>query len=108
MLVDWVDVSRSKRGLVEASVLGHMHGAIRKPVGVRDEQFHQIVTELLREWVQAHGDGRAVVRVVGDQSPRCHEVKDLLARYGIPFRYYSRDSAEGQALGERVRSSPAG
>ncbi len=79
-----------------------MDGAIRKPVGRRDEQFHQIITELLREWDQAHGDGRSVVRVVGDQSPRGHEVKDLLARYGIPFRYHSRDSAEGQAVLEQA------
>ena len=91
VLVDWVDVRRSKRRLVEASALGQIDCAIRKPVGARDERFHQTVTELLREWVQVHDDGRAVVKVIGDNgSPRCNEVKDLLARYGVPFRYYRR------------------
>jgi thioredoxin reductase (NADPH) len=90
---------RSKHDLVEATTLGQIDCGFRKPVSVRDEQFHHIVTELLREWTRAHGDARPLVRIVADQwSSRCHEVKDLLARYGIPFKSFTPESPEGRAV----------
>ena len=73
---------------------------MRKPRGEPDEQFHQVITELLAEWAKAHapGDG-AVVRVIGEQwSARCHEVRDLLARYGVPYTFHPSDTADGQAI----------
>ncbi|MGH9263892.1 MAG: FAD-dependent oxidoreductase [Acidimicrobiales bacterium] len=108
LIVEWVDVNRSKRDLVTASGLGQIDCTLRKPVGARDEQFHHVVTELLREWARAHGGGRPVVRVVGDQwSSRSHEVKDLLARYGIPFGSLSPDSPEGRAVLEAAGTDAA-
>ncbi|HEX2047837.1 MAG TPA: FAD-dependent oxidoreductase [Acidimicrobiales bacterium] len=108
LLVDWVDVTRSKRQLVEAWAMGQIDCTIRKPAGARDEQFHHVVTELLREWTKAHGDGRPVVQVVGEPwSPRCHEVKDLLTRYGISFKSYALDSPEGRAVLEAAGADAA-
>ena len=98
LLIDWGDVS-SRRGIVDASALGQMDCFIPKPIHSPDETFHEVVTELLAEWTKAHGGGRAGVRIIGDQwSPRCHEARDLLGRYGVPFRFHDSGSAEGCAL----------
>ena len=98
LLIDWGDVS-SRRGIVDASALGQMDCFMPKPIHSPDETFHEVVTELLAEWTKAHGGGRAGVRIIGDQwSPRCHEARDLLGRYGVPFRFYDSDSDEGCAL----------
>ena len=98
LLIDWGDVT-SRRRIVEASALGQMDCFMPKPIHSPDETFHEVVTELLAEWTKAHGGGRAGVRIVGDQwSPRCHEARDLLGRYGVPFRFYDSDSADGCAL----------
>jgi thioredoxin reductase (NADPH) len=99
LMVDRWDVSRAKGEIVRASTLGEIDCALRKPVGAPDERFHQAVTELLSEWAASQDDGWAVVRVVGEQwSVRGHEVRDLLARYGIPFRFYLSDSHDGATL----------
>ncbi len=98
LLFDWGDTS-SRRRIVEASTLGQIDCRIAKPARSPDEQFHEILTELLAEWAEAHARGREVVRVVGRQwCARCHELRDLLGRYGIPFRFYLSGTPDGQAV----------
>lgn len=98
LLVDWG--TREVRGtIVEAAALGQIDCHIVKPVQALDEAFHQVVTELLAEWSKAHAPGREVVRVIGEQSSaRCAEVRDLLARHSIPFRYYNSESPTGREV----------
>jgi thioredoxin reductase (NADPH) len=102
LLVDRSDVVASKGEIASASALGQIDCLIRKPSESPDEQFHQVITELLAEWAKRQGAGRAVVRVVGPRwSPRGHEVRDLLARYGIPYTFHSSETPDGQSvLGE--------
>jgi thioredoxin reductase (NADPH) len=111
LLVDWAEVSSSKTRIVDASTLGQIDCPVLKPVEAPDEQFHQVVTELLAEWATAQTARRGVVRVVGEQwSARCHEVRDLLARYGVPFSFVPSDSADGEdalaELGADIGSCP--
>ena len=98
ILRDYGDMT-SLEPMVEASALGQIDCHVEKPAHSPDEEFHQVVTELLAEWAKAHGQNREVVRVVGEQwAPRCHQARDLLARHGVPFRFWPSDSDEGRAL----------
>ena len=98
LLIDWGDMS-SRRRIVDASTLGQLDCFIPKPVHSPDEAFHEVVIELLAEWAKAHGAGREGVRLIGEQwSPRCHEARDLLGRYGVPFGFYPSDSDQGRDL----------
>src|SRR3954447_23904532 len=69
------------------------------PTRSPDENFHYLVTELLRA-AQPRNAGRATVVTLVDQrwSPRSYEVRDLLQRGGLPFATHSADSPEGGAL----------
>jgi thioredoxin reductase (NADPH) len=108
LLVERSDLAASKRDIAHASALGQIDCPVRKPSEVPDEQFHHVVTELLAEWAKGRGTGRAVVRVVGSQwSARCHEVRDLLARYGIPYSFHSSESGEGQTILDELGADAA-
>ncbi len=98
LLFDWGDAS-SRRRIVEASTLGQIDCHIAKPARSPDETFHEVLTELLAEWAKANAGGREAVRVVGRQwCARCHELRDLLGRYGIPFRFYLSGTPDGRAV----------
>ena len=73
-----------------------------------DENFHHLVTELLRDWQQHRPDRPAVVTLVDQRwAPRSAEIRDLLQRGGLPFVFHPADSAEGRALLHQVQH-PAG
>ncbi|MFZ2489948.1 MAG: FAD-dependent oxidoreductase [Thermoanaerobaculia bacterium] len=67
-----------RRGLVEYSVAD--------PWETPEVSLEPIVRDVLRTWEAAPGSDS--VRIFGDQwSPRCHDVKDLLARHRVPYRW---------------------
>jgi thioredoxin reductase (NADPH) len=92
------------RPVLEAFSLGRLDRFTPKPARSPDEEMHRVVTELLQAW-QARTHARAdAVTVVGDRwNARSHEVRDLLERSGLPFRFLERDSGEGADLLRRVR-----
>lgn len=70
-----------------------------KPWWTPDEYFHRTVTELLLEWERAASPRRREVTVVAAQwSPRAYELRNLLARNGVPHDYHPSDSASGRKL----------
>lgn len=72
-------VAAKRDGLVDYSVA--------EPWDAPETELEPIVRDALRAWetVNAQPD---VVRVYGDQwQPRCHDVKDLLARHRVPYRW---------------------
>lgn len=98
LLLDWDDVS-ARKPIVEASALGQIDCHIAKPAHSLDEPFHEFITELLAEWAKENSPGREAVRVIGRQwCARCHELRDLLGRYGIPFRFYFSGSPESKTM----------
>jgi thioredoxin reductase (NADPH) len=77
-----------------------------------EEWLYPQVQEALTAWTLAHRPTHAVYRIVGEQwAPRSHELRDILARNGVPFEFYAAGSAEGQQLirehGIDVRQLPA-
>src|SRR4029453_13104486 len=73
-----------------------------------DENFHHLVTDLLRDWQLQHSTRPTVVTIVDHQwAPRSHQLRDLLQRGGLPFAFYAADSEQGTALLRQVQR-PAG
>jgi thioredoxin reductase (NADPH) len=107
LLIPWGNRSASKP-ILKAVSLGQIDRYAAMPSRRPDEDFHHLVTELLRERQRHQQAQRTVVTVVGERwAPRSHEVRDLLHRGGLPFAFHTVDSAEGQALLHQVQR-PAG
>jgi thioredoxin reductase (NADPH) len=68
------------------------------PGAGRDEGFHSAVSELLEEWAHDTAPALPAVRIIAQQqSARAHELRDVLARNGIPYIFYAAESADGQS-----------
>jgi thioredoxin reductase (NADPH) len=98
LLIPWSNRSSSKPVLRMISQ-GRFDRYTTVPNRPPDEDFHYVVTELLRDWQHQHSDRRTVVTLIDRRwSPRSYEIRDLLQRGGLPFAFHGADSPEGQAL----------
>ncbi|MDQ3379896.1 MAG: FAD-dependent oxidoreductase [Actinomycetota bacterium] len=94
-----------------AMTLGHIDYYVLKPWTTPDELFHRVVSEFLQEWRRAT-EGRLELTVVAEPwSSRGYEIRNLLARTGVPHAFYSSDSDEArellQSCGVQVSDRPA-
>ena len=72
-------VDAKREGLVDFSV--------EEPWDAPETSLEPIVRDALRAWETTAG-ASDVVQIYGDQwQPRCHDVKDLLARHRVPYRW---------------------
>ena len=98
LLIPWSNRSASKPVLRMISQ-GRFDRYTTVPSRSPDENFHYVVTELLRDWQQQHPDRQTVVTLIDQRwSPRSYQIRDLLQRGGLPFAFHGADSPEGQAL----------
>jgi thioredoxin reductase (NADPH) len=83
----------------DAMTRGHIDTYVLKPWAEPDELFQRTVSELLFEWRRASASGRRELTVVADpRSTRGYEIRNLLARNGVPHAFHSCDSQEGKRL----------
>jgi thioredoxin reductase (NADPH) len=102
LLIPWANRSAA-RPVLRAISLGRIDRYATQPSDSPDENFHHLVTELLRDAQQRQPARRTVVTVIGERwAPRSYEVRDLLQRSGLPFVFHPADSAEGHELLQRV------
>jgi thioredoxin reductase (NADPH) len=98
LLVPWGNRSESKP-ILKAIAVGQFDRYAVKPNHAPDETFHALIAELLRDWQRRQQAGREMVTIVAERwSGRAAEVRDLLARGGLPFKSHESDSEEGRAL----------
>ncbi len=72
-------VAGKREGLVDYSVA--------EPWEAPETSLEPIVREALRAW-ESSATAADIVQVFGDQwHPRCHDVRDLLARHRVPYRW---------------------
>ncbi|MBA3374645.1 MAG: FAD-dependent oxidoreductase [Actinobacteria bacterium] len=82
----------------QAMTLGHIDYYVLTPWTTPDELFHRLVSEFLQEWRRAT-EGRLELTVVAEPwSSRGYEIRNLLARTGVPHAFYSSDSDEAREL----------
>lgn len=79
---------------------GKFDGLLLMPRGVRDEEFHHAVTELLSDWGSTVLDHEVeAVRIVGDPHDMLTmSLRDLLVRTGMPHRVHAPDSEVGAEI----------
>jgi thioredoxin reductase (NADPH) len=98
----------ASKPILRAISLGRIDRYATLPSRFPDEDFHHLVTELLRDWQEKQHGHPTVVTVVGERwAARSHEFRDLLQRSGLPFVFHASDSDQGRALLQQVQR-PAG
>jgi thioredoxin reductase (NADPH) len=99
LLIDfgaWGDRSTAD-AMLRAMARGRMDYYVLKPWRRADEYFHRTITEFLHEWERASSASPQEVVLIGERgSPRSHELRDFLARNGVPHVFHLSDSPEGR------------
>jgi thioredoxin reductase (NADPH) len=93
---DWGDDATAD-AIREAMALGRIDYYTLKPWKSPDELFHRTVTEFLHEWARADDTMPSEVTVVAEpRSPRAHQIRNLLARNGVPHVFHPNSSPPGR------------
>jgi thioredoxin reductase (NADPH) len=94
----WAD-EETADAIRTAMALGHIDYYVLKPWSTPDELFHRVVSEFLHEWRRQNAPGRRELTVIADPwSSRGYELRNLLARNGVPHAFHACDSREGSDL----------
>lgn len=95
---DWGDqpTADAVRGAMSTGCIDYY---VLKPWKSPDELFHRSVSEFLHEWARADVSAPFEVTVIAERrSARGHELRNLLARNGVPHVFHAADSEQGTAL----------
>jgi thioredoxin reductase (NADPH) len=93
----------------QAMTLGRLDGWVLKPWEPAEEYLYLPVSEQLTEWIRATGQpGFVAIQIVGEQwTPRSHEIRDLLDRNAIPYRFHPTTARPaGSCCGRAGRTAP--
>ena len=96
-------------GLREGLAKGKYDAYLLMPRGVRDEEFHTAVCELLSDWGSTVAAPEVEsVRIVSPGSDALTlAVRDFLDRMGLPNRTYAPDTPEGREVLAEAGADPA-
>jgi thioredoxin reductase (NADPH) len=84
--------------VVQAMTLGQADYHISKP-WMLEQDLYRVVSEFLAGWAKDQQVGFDLFHVVGRPTGRrTHELRDLLTRFNVPFRFDDADSSAGQRL----------
>ncbi len=99
------DANRLRAGLAK----GKYDAFLLMPRGVRDEEFHTAVCELLSDWgsTVAQPEIETVRLVAPEQDALTLSIRDFLDRMGMPHRVYSPDTEIGADIVSRYDGAPA-
>jgi thioredoxin reductase (NADPH) len=85
--------------VVRAMTLGQVDYVLFRPWLPIEQYLYLPVSEFLAAWEKSLAPSTEAIQIVGRRwSARSHELRDTLARVGIPYGFYPDDSAEGQRL----------
>jgi thioredoxin reductase (NADPH) len=94
----WAD-GETADAIRTAMALGHIDYYALKPWSTPDELFHRLISEFLQEWRRQNAPGRRELTVIADPwSSSGYELRNLLARNGVPHAFHTCDSTEGAEL----------
>jgi thioredoxin reductase (NADPH) len=78
---------------------GYVDFSVAEPWESPETSLQPLVREALRAW-ESTATAADIVQIFGDQwAPRCHDVRDLLARHRVPYRWVdtAADDDDGDA-----------
>jgi thioredoxin reductase (NADPH) len=85
--------------MLRAMARGTIDYYVLKPWRRADEYFHRTITEFLQEWERATSASPQELALVCEwRSPRSHQLRQLLARNGVPHVVHDTDSPEGRQI----------
>jgi thioredoxin reductase (NADPH) len=101
-----LDAEALRAGLAK----GKFDAYLLMPRGVRDEEFHTAVTELLSDWGSTVPvpEVDSVQVVSGTRDVLTNEIRDFLDRMGMPHRVYAPDSEVGREVRAQYAEQGAG
>ena len=111
LIVDWGDHEASPT-ILQACALGELDNYLYKPWAPAEVHLYPLISEFLAEWTRVHRPGMELIRIVGDeQAPRSNEIRELLNRNGIPYRFHQIGSVPANRLiqerGAEIAALPA-
>lgn len=84
--------------VVRAMTLGQADYHITKP-WMLEQDLYRVVAEFLAGWAKDQQVGFDLFHVIGDPAgPGTHELRDLLTRFSVPFRFHDAGSPRGRAM----------
>jgi thioredoxin reductase (NADPH) len=85
--------------VVRAMTLGQVDYVLFQPWLPVEQFLYLPVSEFLAAWEKSRAPSTEAIQIVGQRwAARSHQLRDALARVGIPFGFYPDDSPEGRRL----------
>ena len=82
----------------QAMVLGQVDGYLFMPWFPLEQWLYLPMSEYLADYDRTRTPEQVAFTVIGDRwDSRCHQLRDILSRASIPFRFLPADSRQGQA-----------
>ena len=105
---NWEHFLTDAEGLRPGLAKGKYDAYLLMPRGVRDEEFHNAVTDLLSDWGATVPDPEVVtVKIVSPAADQLTlAIRDFLDRMGMPSGIYHPDSEVGRHVLAEYRSEP--
>jgi len=89
--------------VVRAMTLGQVDYVLFRPWLPREQFLYLPVSEFLAAWEKSLAPSPEAIQIVGRRwAARSHELRDALARVGIPYGFYPDDSPTGRRLLEQA------
>ena len=110
LLVHWGDWARPERstGMLSGMAESRFDYYVLKPARPGEEQFHRLISEFLYEWARLRSPVESEITLVGGEwASRTHELRDLLARNGVPHAFVEDDCERGRELLDATGHSAA-
>jgi thioredoxin reductase (NADPH) len=87
---------------VRAMTVGQIDYHLFMPWQPAERWLYPPLSDFLADWSKTGEPSFAAIRIVGRQwEPRSHQLRDVLTRIAMPYRFYPHDSPEGiRLLGE--------
>lgn len=84
---------------IEAINLVDVDHYLLKPWEPPEEKLYPVIDQMLLAWTAAGDPEVESTRIIGHRwSAQAHEIRDFLARNGLPYHWYAADEAEGCGL----------
>jgi thioredoxin reductase (NADPH) len=89
--------------VVRAMTLGQVDYVLFRPWLPREQFLYLPVSEFLAAWEKSRAPAQEAIQIVGRRwAARSHELRETLARIGIPYGFYPDDSPDGRRLLEQA------
>ncbi|MFC4452312.1 FAD-dependent oxidoreductase [Deinococcus sonorensis] len=89
LLTAYADTDAAIRAINESRV----HYYLTKPWDPPQEELYPVIDDLLGDWQGEYKPGYGGLKVIGDRwSPEAHELRDFLARNGVPYTFYDLET----------------